>query len=95
MLCAKKNAVGRIIARPFIGTNDSHIRMVNRRDYSLTPFEITVLDKAKNSVGDVIATGKIEDIFGGKGITEAVYTEGNLKDMGITLGKVKRLFEKK
>ncbi len=93
ILCGE-NAVGRIIARPFIGTKDSYRRTANRRDYSLTPFEITVLDKIKKSGGDVIAIGKIEDIFNGKGITEAVHTEGNLNGMEITLDKVKRPFEK-
>jgi phosphopentomutase len=55
------NALGRIIARPFVGTNNNCRSMVNRRDYSLTPFEIIVLDKIKNSGGNVIATEKIED----------------------------------
>jgi phosphopentomutase len=45
-LC-EKDAVGRIVARPFIGTNESYIKMANRRDYSLTPFEVTILDKIK------------------------------------------------
>ncbi|MDR0820400.1 MAG: phosphopentomutase [Endomicrobium sp.] len=93
ILCGE-NAVGRVIARPFIGIDGSYRRTVNRKDYSLTPFEITVLDKIKNSGGDVIAIGKIEDIFNGKGITEAVHTEGNLNGMEITLDKVKRPFEK-
>jgi phosphopentomutase len=89
-----KNTVGRIIARPFKGTDGNYRRTANRRDYSLTPFEITKLDKIKNSDGGVIAIGKIEDIFNGKGITEAVHTEGNLDGMKITLDKVKHPFEK-
>ncbi len=93
ILCGE-NAVGRIIARPFIGSDGNYRRTANRRDYSLTPFEITVLDKIKDSGGGVIAIGKIEDIFNGKGITEAVHTEGNLDGMKITLDKVKHPFEK-
>jgi phosphopentomutase len=93
ILCGK-NAVGRIIARPFIGSDGKYKRTANRRDYSLTPFEISILDKIKNSGGAVIAIGKIEDIFNGKGITEAVHTEGNLNGMEVTLDKVKHSFEK-
>ncbi|GMO53825.1 MAG: hypothetical protein Ta2C_05880 [Candidatus Endomicrobiellum trichonymphae] len=88
------DAVGRVTARPFIGTDGSYRRTVNMRDYSLTPVESTVLDKIKNSGGSVIAIGKIEDIFNAKGITEAVHTEGNLNGMKITLDKVKHPFEK-
>jgi phosphopentomutase len=93
ILCGE-NAVGRIIARPFIGTDGNYRRTTNRRDYSLAPFEITVLDKIKNSGGGVIAIGKIEDIFNGKGITETVHTKGNLDGMEITLDKIKHSFEK-
>jgi phosphopentomutase len=93
ILCGE-NAVGRVIARPFIGTDGNYRRTANRRDYSLTPFGITVLDKIKNSGGGVIAIGKIEDIFNGKGITESVHTEENSNGMEITLDRVKRPFEK-
>jgi phosphopentomutase len=82
------NAVGRIIARPFIGTDGNYTRTTSRRDYSLTPPEITVLDEIKNSGGAVIAVGKIEDIFRGRGITKAIHTKGNLDGMDITFNEV-------
>ncbi|MDR1417624.1 MAG: phosphopentomutase [Endomicrobium sp.] len=56
------NAVGRIIARPFIGTNGNYTRISNRKDYSLTPPETTILDEIKTSGADVVAIGKVSDI---------------------------------
>ncbi|MDR3195705.1 MAG: phosphopentomutase [Endomicrobium sp.] len=82
------DGVGRIIARPFIGTQGSYTRTTNRRDYSLTPPETTVLDEIKNSGGEVTAVGKIEDIFNGRGITKAIHTKGNLNGMDVTLNEV-------
>ena len=79
------NAVGRIIARPFVGTEGNYTRTTNRRDYSLAPPETTVLDEIKNSKGEVVGIGKIEDIFNGRGITKAIHTKGNLNGMDSTL----------
>ncbi|MDR1926442.1 MAG: phosphopentomutase [Endomicrobium sp.] len=89
------NAVGRVIARPFINMDGNYKRTTNRKDYSLNPFETTILDKIKDSGGDVIAIGKIEDIFNAKGITKAVHTKGNINGMNITLNEVKQSFVKK
>ena len=93
ILCGE-SAVGRVIARPFTGTDGDYIRTINRKDYSLTPFENTILDELKNSGGDVIAIGKIEDIFNGKGITKAFHTRGNLEGMEITLNAARQPFKK-
>ncbi len=74
--------VGRIIARPYIGKVGNFIRTPNRHDYALDPAGDTVLDNLKNSGYDVIAIGKISDIFNNCGITKSIKTKDNLD--GIT-----------
>ncbi|HHW56876.1 MAG TPA: phosphopentomutase [Clostridia bacterium] len=76
------HAVGRVIARPFIGISGNFVRTGNRRDFSLKPFESTVLDMLKQAGYEVYAIGKIEDIFAGQGITNKNHTTNN--DEGIT-----------
>ncbi len=85
-----ENAVARIIARPFIGTPGAFERTSNRRDYSLSPFEDTVLDNIKNSNLDVIGVGKIEDIFNKQGITEAIHTKDNMDGVDQTINYMKK-----
>ncbi|WP_290062210.1 phosphopentomutase [Paraclostridium bifermentans] len=84
------NAVARIIARPFIGQPGAFERTSNRRDYSLSPFEDTVLDNIKNSNLDVIGVGKIEDIFNKQGITEAIHTKDNMDGVDQTINYMKK-----
>ncbi len=69
--------VGRIIARPFIGTPGHFERTSNRHDYALDPPEETDLDILKNNNYDVISLGKISDIFNGCGITKSTKTKDN------------------
>lgn len=69
--------VGRIIARPFIGTPGNFKRTSNRHDYALDPVSDTVLDKLKQNNYDVISIGKISDIFNGCGITKSIKTKDN------------------
>ncbi len=69
--------VGRVIARPFIGIPGNFKRTPRRKDYSLPPPGETVLDKLKGKNIPVVGIGKIEDIFVGKGISEAIHTENN------------------
>jgi phosphopentomutase len=70
--------VGRIIARPFIGTNkDDFVRTPNRHDYALKPHEKTTLNFLSDAGYDVIALGKINDIFDGYGITDFSKTKSN------------------
>lgn len=85
------NAVARVIARPYIGSGVGKFeRTSNRRDYSLNPFEPTVLDNIKESGLDVIAVGKIEDIFNGQGITEAIHTKDNMDGVDETINYIKK-----
>ncbi|MDR0617697.1 MAG: phosphopentomutase [Endomicrobium sp.] len=89
-----EKAVGRVIARPFIGENCNYKRTSNRKDYSLTPPETTVLDELKSSGADVVGVGKISDIFNAKGITKFIHTTGNENGMEATLRQLQQPFEK-
>ncbi|WP_280513971.1 phosphopentomutase [Ruminiclostridium herbifermentans] len=80
-----RDMVGRVIARPFIGQPDSFSRTANRRDFAAEPTSNTILDKIKQKGLDVIAVGKIEDIFSKKGITEAKHTKNNMDGVDVTL----------
>ncbi|CEI73677.1 MULTISPECIES: phosphopentomutase [Romboutsia] len=85
------NAVARIIARPYIGKGKGEfVRTSNRRDYSLNPFEKTVLDNIKEAGLDVIGVGKIEDIFNGQGITEAIHTKDNMDGVDQTINYINK-----
>ncbi len=66
--------VGRVIARPFVGAPGHFTRTPNRRDYALPPPGETLLDRVKAASLPVVAIGKIEDLFAGRGITRAVHT---------------------
>ncbi|MCD7822863.1 MAG: phosphopentomutase [Oscillospiraceae bacterium] len=71
------NAVGRVIARPFTGESGNFTRTADRKDFSLEPTSETMLDILKASGKDVIAIGKITDIFAAKGITKSLLSHGN------------------
>jgi phosphopentomutase len=66
--------VGRVIARPFVGAPGRFTRTANRRDYALPPSGETLLDRVKAASLPVVAIGKIEDLFAGRGITRAIHT---------------------
>jgi len=72
-----EHAVGRVIARPFIGEYPNFTRTAGRHDYSLMPTGETVLDRICAAGLDVIGVGKISDIFAGVGITESFPDKGN------------------
>lgn len=71
-----EHAVGRVIARPFIGKPGSFVRTANRHDFSREP-DTTVLDHIKINGQMVIGVGKINDIFAGRGISESYPTVDN------------------
>ena len=80
-----KHGVGRVIARPFLGTGKGAFqRTSNRHDYSLEPPKATMLDAIKAAGLDSIAVGKIHDIFAGYGDTEYVYNKSNADGMNHT-----------
>ncbi len=88
-----EHAVGRVIARPFVGSVGAFTRTSNRHDFSLEPTGITMLDAIKNAGKDVVAVGKITDIFAGRGVTETIFTHGNEEGMKITLQQADADFE--
>jgi phosphopentomutase len=73
-IASKGAGVGRVIARPFVGSAGQFKRTANRRDFALTPFAPTLLDVLKDHQVPVVAVGKIEDLFAGRGMTSAVHT---------------------
>ena len=88
-----KHAVARVIARPFVGDEDSGFtRTANRHDFSLEPPGETVLDVLKAGGLDVIAVGKITDIFVGRGITESIFTHSNTEGMAAAENLLSRDF---
>ena len=84
--------IGRIIARPYLGEPGNFTRTSNRHDYALDPFGHTVLDSLKENGNDVIAVGKINDIFNGQGITESVRTKSNMDGVDQLLNVMKKEF---
>lgn len=92
ILCGK-HAVGRVIARPFAGSAPDFYRTKNRRDFSLTPPQETMLDAISAAGEDVIAVGKISDIFAGRGVTKAVHTHDNTEGMAAALSLADEDFE--
>ena len=88
-----KHGVGRVIARPFVGTSGAYKRTSNRHDYSLEPPKETMLDAIKASGKASIGVGKIHDIFAGIGTTEHVYNTSNANGMDHTLHYAGQDFE--
>lgn len=89
-----EHSVGRVIARPFTGpAGGLFTRTPRRHDFSMEPPGVTMLDQLSEAGKDVIAVGKIKDIFAGRGITEAVYTGGNEEGIERTLDYLDRDFE--
>ena len=85
--------VGRIIARPYVGTNASNFeRTSNRHDYALDPSDVTTLDKLKVAGYDVISIGKINDIFNTKGVTRAIKSKSSVEGMKQTIDVAKEEF---
>ena len=85
--------VGRVIARPFVGTSSGNYTRTSRRhDFSLEPPQDTMLDVLKEAEYDVIGVGKINDIFAGKGITEFARTQDNADGIEKTMEYMERDF---
>lgn len=90
-ICQGKYGVGRIIARPFEGEYPFK-RTTRRHDFALVPPHKTTLDLLKDAGLDVIAVGKISDIFAGQGVTDAIKTAGNADGMEKTMALLDRDF---
>ena len=70
--------IGRVIARPFVGSHGEYRRTANRHDYAVAPPRATLLDQVQNSGGEVIALGKVSDIFAGKGVSRSIKGADNM-----------------
>jgi phosphopentomutase len=84
-LIADQHRIGRVIARPFVGSPGAFRRTYNRRDYSLVPPAPTLLDHLVAAGQAVLGIGKISDIFAGRGITRSLHSEGNVDGLRLTL----------
>ncbi|MGZ4122622.1 MAG: phosphopentomutase [Tumebacillaceae bacterium] len=89
-LCVGDYAVGRIIARPFVGSNGEFKRTTNRHDYS-RDFGRTVLNEMEEKGLSVVGIGKIYDIYGGSGVNGQVHTDGNMDGVDKTLEQMKEV----
>ena len=81
--------IGRVIARPFIGSPGAFKRTGNRRDYATLPPALTLLDYLKNAGREVIAIGKIGDIYAHQGPTQTIKADGNMALFDATLDAMK------
>lgn len=85
-----KYQVGRVIARPFIGSPGAFVRTGNRRDYSTLPPSPTLLDYLKQAGREVVAIGKTADIFAHQGITQTIKADGNMALFDATLAAINK-----
>lgn len=77
--------VGRIIARPYTGSNGKWARTSNRHDYAVLPPKRTILNELVDKGIEVIGVGKIRDIFEGQGISRSIHSDGDANGMDITI----------
>jgi phosphopentomutase len=86
-ILAGKHAVGRVIARPFVGTTGDYKRTVRRKDFSLEPIDKTLLDLMSEKGLDVVTAGKVCYLFAKRGVTESLKapTNKDVTDSVITL----------
>ncbi|MFE5317091.1 phosphopentomutase [Paenibacillus sp. NPDC056579] len=85
-------AVGRVIARPYVGKPGEFKRTPNRHDYAVKPPQPTVMNHLKDAGLDCIAIGKINDIYSGEGVTEARPTKSNLDGIQATIEHMQKPF---
>jgi phosphopentomutase len=84
------HGVGRVIARPFEGEPGAYRRTARRRDFSLLPPESTLLDLLGAAGHAVVTVGKVDDLFAGRGVTEAIHTSGNAAGQDALAALVRR-----
>ena len=87
------HAVGRVIARPFEGEPGNYRRTSRRRDFSLAPPSPTVLDRMVASGRRVVTVGKVDDLFAGHGVSDAIHTTSNEEGEAVLLDLAKRAGE--
>jgi phosphopentomutase len=85
------HAVGRVIARPFVGKSGSYTRTANRRDFSVVPPRATLLDILSEAGFETVAVGKIDDLFAGRGLKEKLHTKSNAEGIAEIIRSAKRM----
>jgi len=86
-----RERIGRVIARPFVGSPGSFRRTYNRRDFAAVPPQATLCDVLTAAGTPVVGIGKISDIFAGRGVGESLHSEGNGDGMKLTLEALERM----
>lgn len=84
------HSVGRVIARPFDGEPGAFVRTPERRDFSVAPPGPTVLDRLAEGGVAVLGVGKVQDIFAGRGLSEAAYSDSNEHGIDLTIDYLRR-----
>ncbi len=84
-LAVEEQGMGRVIARPFVGSPGSFRRTANRHDYAMPPRGDTLLDRLAAASLPVVAIGKISDLFAGRGVTRSVHTSNDAEVMDAVL----------
>ncbi len=92
-ICINEFAVGRVIARPFVGEKNSFTRTTNRKDFSLPPPKKTILDILQEEKITTIGIGKIEDLFNNRGISNSIHTKSNLEGIRETISQSQKISE--
>lgn len=91
-VCVGEHAVGRIIARPFVGEKaGSYVRTSNRRDFALEPPDPTLLDILMENDIPTIGVGKIDDLFSGRGLMTKIHTKSNAEGIEKIIGEARNL----
>ena len=83
--------VGRVIARPFLGTVGTYYRTPNRHDFAMLPPHKILLESVQERGLEVCAVGKIKDIYAGRGVTDFVTSKGNMESVDKTLAYMKKV----
>ncbi len=90
-VCVGDVAVGRVIARPFVGTDGNFTRTTNRRDFSLEPLGTTVLDVLSDAGIETVSIGKVDDLFAGRGLMTKLHTKSNAEGIEFIIRESKRI----
>jgi phosphopentomutase len=90
-VCIDEFAVGRVIARPFLGTDGRFTRTTNRRDFSVEPLGTTLLDVLSDAGVETVGIGKIDDLFAGRGLTKKLHTKSNAEGIEFIIGESNRM----
>ncbi|MBX2992273.1 MAG: phosphopentomutase [Bacteroidetes bacterium] len=90
-VCVGDFSVGRVIARPFVGTEGHFTRTTNRRDFSLPPAGITILDLLTHEGIETVSIGKVDDLFAGRGLAKKIHTKSNDEGIAAIISESSRI----